>query len=83
MPRESAADPGRLKDRETLTFFRETDLYGDDCCTRAVTETISECLMNRPSCCHALRFGDSYFCNHPRHCALRVPVDRTRNRRTP
>jgi hypothetical protein len=55
---------------------QKPDLFDDECCTRALIPTISECLMNRPDCCHVFQFGKSYLCHYHRHIALRVPLSR-------
>ena len=76
MADECAAAPGRKETRKPMISQSKPDLFGDDCRTKAVIVTISECLMNRPLCRHGMLFGDTYLCYHPRHGDLRVPVDR-------
>ncbi len=66
-----------------MTIQQKPDLFGSDCCTSTVIETISQCLMNRPDCCHLFQFGTIYFCHHPRHIELRVPLYRTKVRSRP
>ncbi len=47
------------------------DLFDDDCRTRGVTPTISQCLMDRPTCWHAMLFGTIYLCRQSRHHMMR------------
>ena len=80
---ESEADTGRKEIHKPMTIQPKSDLFDVDCHTRAVMKSISECLMDRPLCRHAFLFGVSYFCNHPRHLELRVPVRRKTERVQP
>ncbi len=47
------------------------DLFDADCRTRGVTPTISQCLMDRPTCRHAMLFGVIYLCRQCRHQEMR------------
>ena len=38
-----------------------------DCRTEKVVDEISKCLLEKPGCRHAVGFGYSILCNHPRH----------------
>lgn len=38
-----------------------------ECLTKPLTTKYSGCLVETPACDHAVRFGFSYLCDHPRH----------------
>jgi len=65
----------------SMTSHLNSDLFGIACMTTSVTETISQCIVNRSDFCHAFQFGGSFFCHHPRHIEPRVPVGRAMDRK--
>lgn len=38
-----------------------------ECLTKPILDEFSGCLVEKPSCEFAVRFGFSYLCEHPRH----------------
>ena len=38
-----------------------------ECLTKPLTSAFSGCLVEKPTCNFAVRFGFSYLCEHPRH----------------
>ncbi len=66
---ESAGEGGA--DEESPSSSVQDKTVACDCRTKALATDISECLMNRPRCEHALSFGYSFLCKHPLHREFR------------
>ena len=65
-------EPGRDPDRSELcTPDAGEEVEDCGCCTKAVGDGYSECLMNRPECVYAKPFGYTSLCRHRCHREFR------------